>query len=69
MFYPEIPQGSILGPLLFIIYINYLPGVVGSVCKLFPDDCKLYRNIESEADMMELQEDIEDCVNGVETGF
>ena len=55
----RIPQGSILGPILFIIYINDLPGVVGSVCKLFADDCKLYRNIESEADMMELQEDIE----------
>ena len=55
----RIPQGSILGPLLFIIYISDLPGVVGSVCKLFADDCKLYRNIESEADMMELQEDIE----------
>ena len=54
-----IPQGSILGPLMFIIYINDLPGVVGSVCKLFADDCKLYRNIESEAYMMELQEDIE----------
>ena len=33
--------------------------MVGSVCILFADDCKLYRNIESEADMMELQEDIE----------
>ena len=33
--------------------------MVGSVCKLFTDDCKLYRNIESEADMMELQEYIE----------
>ena len=36
-----IPQGSILGPILFILYINDLPGVVGSVCKLFADDCKL----------------------------
>ena len=54
-----IPQGSLLRPLLFIIYINDLPGVVGSVCKLFADECKLYRNIESKVDMMELQEDIE----------
>ena len=54
-----IPQGSILGPILFILYINDLPGVVGSVCKLFADDCKLYRNIASEADQKELQEDIE----------
>ena len=36
-----IPQGSILGPVLFIIFINDLPGVVGNVCKLFADDCKL----------------------------
>ena len=33
-----IPQGSILGSILFILYINDLPGVVGSVCKLFADD-------------------------------
>ena len=50
-----IPQGSILGPVLFIIFIDDLPGVVGSVCKLFADDCKLYKNIESEADLKELQ--------------
>ena len=54
-----IPQGSILGPVLFILYINDLPGVVGSVCQLFADDCKLYRNIKSEADLRELQEDID----------
>ena len=55
-----IPQGSILGPVLFIIFINDLPGVVlvGSVCRLFADDCKLYRNIKSEADLRELQEEI-----------
>ena len=54
-----IPQESIRGPVLFIIYINDLPGVVGSVCKLFADDCKLYSSIASEADQKDLQEDIE----------
>ena len=43
-----IPQGSILGPILFIIFINDLPGVVGNVCKLFADDCKLYKNIKGD---------------------
>ena len=46
-----IPQGSILGPILFIISINDLPGGVGNVCQLFADDCKLYKNIKSEADL------------------
>ena len=64
-----IPQGSILCPLLFIIYINVLPGVLGSVCKLFANDCKLYHNIESEGDMKELQEDIERLCIGVKTDF
>ena len=53
-----IPQGPILGPILFIIFINDLPEVVGSVCCLFADDCKLYRNIASVVDQEELQEDI-----------
>ena len=35
-----------LGPILFIIFINDLPGIVGNVCKLFADDCKLYKNIK-----------------------
>lgn len=57
-FISGIPQGSILGPILVIIFINDLPGVVGSVCRLFADDCKLYRNIASVVDQEELQEDI-----------
>ena len=36
---PGITQGSILGPILFTILINDLPGVVGNVCKLVADDC------------------------------
>ena len=42
-----IPQGSVLGPVLFIIYINDMPDKVTSMCKLFADDSKLYLTIKS----------------------
>ena len=46
-------QGSVLGPLLFLIYLNDLPDVLTSICKIFADDTSLFSkvfNINESAD-------------------
>ena len=53
-----IPQGSVLGPLLFIIFINDLPEQVNSECYLFADDTKIFREIKGPDDHTILQNDI-----------
>jgi hypothetical protein len=55
-----IPQGSVLGPVLFVIYINDLPDCVTSRCYLFADDTKLYRQISNpDGDVASLQTDLD----------
>ena len=54
-----VPQGTVLGPLLFILYINDLFQVVKhSKVKVFADDSKLHKNISTPSDSMLLQEDL-----------
>ena len=52
-----IPQGSVLGPVLFTININSMPEAVESELHLFVNDAKLYREIHSDADQKILQDD------------
>ena len=54
-----VPQGSILGPLLFLLYVNDLPEAVkSSHVSMFADDTKLYSTITSQEDVKFLQTDI-----------
>ena len=54
-----VPQGTELGPLLFLAYINGMPEGIQSTVKLFADDSLVYRKISNKRDFKELQQDLD----------
>lgn len=62
-----VPQGTVLGPLLFSIYINDLPTNIQSNIRLFADDCVLYRPIYNSNDNIILQRDLNIIINWCDT--
>ena len=58
-----VPQGSVLGPILFVLFVNDLPDHVTSQIKIFADDTKIFRKIGSKADCEFLQKDLTNLEN------
>ena len=53
-----VPQGSVLGPVLFILFVNDLPSMVSSPTFMFADDTKIFRCVGSNDDHSALKNDL-----------
>ena len=61
-----VPQGSVVGPILFIIFINdvcdVIVGNTRPTCKLYADDIKLYASVDFNGVSQDLQASLDDLI-------
>ena len=57
-----VPQGRVLGPTLYVYYVNVLPQVASNIVKIFAVDTKLYSKFTSEEVYLRLQDKINSLV-------
>ena len=62
-----VPQGTVLGPSMFLLYINDISKNIHLQLCLFADGCLLYRVINTEQDTLQLQQDLDLLSNWAET--
>ena len=65
-----VPQGSVLGPLLFLIFVNDLTlWIRNSMILMFADDTKISRRVSDEQDGLLLQQDLDNLMDGQSYGI
>ena len=60
---PGVPPGSVIGPLLFLLFINDIRNEIKCNIQLFADDAKIFKTVKNEEDHQDLAKDLDNLEN------